>query len=323
MGEKASIFQGVQIGIESEVGTPVAANKKLLGISMVPGPRVESSKFRAMGQKYPSSVAINKEWTELAISGLLSYNEIVYLLSSLISAPTPAQQGATTAYKWTFVSNTSAEDVGKTFTVEQGDANSAWEAAGARVSGLTLTFNRNEVTLNGSGLAEALVTGISLTGSPTEIDPIIVLPGHLSFKMADTQAGLAGATAMTRGFSMEWSLTEKIGMAWPVGQDPVTVEKEPEFMAKLRLATDTVGHGLLATMRANTTKWFRIKGTGALIEDTYYNDFQIDFPAKISDAGDPEDNEGIHVMEYALTGIHDSTWGKAFQIDIINALSAL
>ena len=71
-------------------GTPVAANRKLLACSIVPKIRTEADAFRAMGNKYPSFVTINKEWSEHSIEGRPTYNEILYLLSSLLSQPTPA-----------------------------------------------------------------------------------------------------------------------------------------------------------------------------------------------------------------------------------------
>lgn len=322
MGEKSTIFQSVQIGIESTAGTPVAANKKLLAVSITPQDRTESEAFRALGNKYASLVALNKEWGEIAIDGRLTYNEILYLLSSLLSQPTPVLQG-TTAYKWTFTSDTDGEDAGKTLTVEQGDANSAWRYAGMRVSGLTFGFSRSSVTVQGAGIGEQIETGVTLTATPTSMTPRPVLPTHLSFKMADTQAGLAAASALTRGFSMEFALSEKVGLAWPVGQDPVAIETAPAFTAKLKLATDTTGVGLITTMRAGSTKWFRIKATGALIETTYYYDFQLDFPAQIMDPGDMGDESGLYAMEYNLAPVHDATWGKSFQIDVIADVSTL
>ncbi len=323
MGEKATIFQGVQVGVESVIGTPVAANKKLLATSIIPGAKVEADAFRAMGNKYASFVTLNKEWSESKIEGKLTYNEILYLLASLLSEPTPVQQGVTAAYKWTFSSATSAEDAGKTLTVEQGDANSAWRAAGVRVSGLELTFNRNEVSVNGAAIGEALETGITLTSTPTSLASRPVLPGHVSFYMANSQANLASATAMTRGFSLTWSLTDKIGLAWPVGQDPVTVESAPNLEAKLKVATDTVGIGLVADMRAGTTRWFRVKAEGATIASTYKYTFQLDFPAQIKDMADFNDEDGLYLVEFGLAGIHDATWGKSFQIDVITDVEEL
>lgn len=323
MSDKSTIFQGLQIGKEATAGTPVAANKKLLAMSFEFNPKTESDTFRAMGNKYASFVTLNKEWSELGLSGKLTFNEILYALASLISEPTPVQQGSTAAYKWTFTSSTSASDAGKTFTVEQGDTTSAWRSAGVRVAGLTFTFNRKEVSISGSAIGEPIETGITMTASPTSLTPLPVLPTMLTFKMADTQAGLAAASTMTRGFSMTWGLTDKVGLAWPVGQDPVAVETEPKLEGKLRIMTDTTGIGLITTMRAPATKWFRISGIGALIASSYYQTFQLDFPAQISDLGGFSDEDGLHVAEFGLTGIHDATWGKSFQIDVTTDVATI
>lgn len=323
MSEKASVFQTVQIGVEDTIGTPVAATLKLAATSINCGPRLEADAFRPLGVKYPSFVTPNKEWSEFSIDGKITYNEICYLLASLISEPTPVQQGATAAYKWTFTSDTDGEDAGIGLTIERGDANNAWEIPGGRVSGLTLTFNRNECSIAGSGFGEKIDTDAELTAGLSPLEAVPVLPTQLSFKMADTQAGLDGASAMTRGFSLVWELTNKAGLAWPVGQDPVSVELVPNLRARLRVATDATGLGLIANMRAGTTKWFRVKATGAEIADPYYYDFQLDFPAQILNPSDPSDEEGIDVIEYEMAGVHDATWGKSFQIDIINKLTEL
>lgn len=323
MSEKATIFQTVQTGIETTPGTAVAANKKLLATSIEVQPQTAADNFRAAGNKYASFVTMNKEWTNLALSGKLTYNEILYLLASLLSLPTPTHLGTGAAYKWTYISDTDGPDAGKTLTIEQGDANTAWRIAGAQVSGLTFTFNRNEVSISGAGIGQAIATGITMTASPTALNPLPVLPGHVKFYMADSQTGLDAATALSRGFSLTWGLSDKIGLVWPVGQPPITVETEPKTESKLRLATDTVGMGVISTMRSGATKWFRIQAIGALIEDTYSNTFQLDFPAQVSELGGFDSEDGIHVGEFGLTPIHDATWGKMFQIDVTNAVQAL
>jgi hypothetical protein len=323
MGEKSSIFQGIQVGIESTPGTPVAAGLKLLATSIVPRAKVEADTFRAAGNKYASFAVLNKEWSEAAIEGKLTYNEVLYLLSSMIKQPTPVQQGVTDAYKWTFESSTSAEDAGKTLTIEQGDANSAWRGAGLRVSGLELTFTRSEVTIGGSAIGEPLETGITMTATPTSLASRPVLPAHVKLYMADTQAGLGSASPISRGFGMTWNLTDKVGLAWPIGQDPITLETVPNSEAKLKLASDTVGLGLVATMRAGSTKWLRVKCEGETIDAPYKYTFQIDFPAQVKDVSEFSDDGGIYMLEYSLAMIHDATWGKAFSIDVITDVSTL
>jgi hypothetical protein len=321
MSEKASVFQTVQIGVEASVGTPVAATLKLAATSIDCGPRLEADAFRPLGVKYPSFVTPNKEWSEFSIDGKLTYNEIVYLLASLLSQPAAAQQDATTAYKWTFTSDTDGEDAGIGLTIERGDANNAWEIPGGRVAGLTFTFNRNECSVSGTGFGEKIDTTANLTAGLSPLEAVPVLPTQLTFKMADTQAGLAGATAMTRGFSLVWELSNKVGLAWPVGQDPIGVELVPNLRARLRIATDATGLGLITNMRAGTTKWFRVSATGAVIAAPHNYSLQLDFPAQILNPSNPSDEEGIDVIEYEMAGVHDAAWGKSFQIDLVNKLT--
>ena len=323
MGLPATVFQGVQIGVESTPGTPVAANKKLLATSMIPSPKVETKPFRAMGNKYASFATLNKEWAGLSIQGAPTYNEIVYLLSSLLHYAAPVQQGATAAYKGTFVSNTSASDVGKTFTIEQGDANSAWRVAGAKISGLTFNFSRNEVIVSGNGVGFAFETGQTLTAAPTSLSPVPILPTQVKFYMADTQAGLAGATALANSFSMEYSLTDKFGLAWAMGQNPEAVEGEPTASGRIVVATDTAGMGLITTLRNAATKWFRIEATGGLIATPYNHKLTIDFPAQIDNVNDPSDLDNVYTVEFGLLPIHDATWGKSLNIEVITNVSAL
>ena len=127
---------------------------------------------------------------------------------------------------------------------------------------------------------------------------------------------------MTRVFSLVWSLTDKVGLAWPVGQDPVMVELAPSITATLRVATDTTGLGLIANMRAGSTKWFRVKAEGAVIAGSAAkNTFQLDFPAQIMGVA-IHPTRRISVLEYEMSGVHDATC-KAFEITLINSLSTL
>jgi hypothetical protein len=141
--------------------------------------------------------------------------------------------------------------------------------------------------------------------------------------MADSLAGLDSAQPLSRGFSLEWKLTDKVGLVWPVGGDPVVIETAPKLEGSLSLATDTTGLGLISTMRSGLTKWFRIKAEGDTIQDTYRYTIKIDFPAQISEVGEFSDEDGIYLIEYTLAGIHDSSWNKAFQIEVITNLQTL
>jgi len=323
MALPATVFQGIQVGVESTPGTAVSADKKLLAVSMIPTPMVETAPFKAMGNKYASFASLNKEWSGLRIEGVPTYNEIVYLLSSLLHYSAPTQQAETTAYSWKFTSNTSKADIGKTFTIEQGDENYAWRVAGAKISGLTLGFSRNEITVNGNGVGQEFEIGQNLTANPTSLEPVPILPTQVKFYMADNQADLDTATALTKSFSMEYALTDKFGLAWAIGRDPEAVEGEPNASARLVVATDAEGMGLITALRNATTKWFRIEAIGETIEDAYTHKFTLDFPAQIDNVNDPTNLENVYTVEFGLLPIHDSAWGKSMDIEIITNLASL
>jgi hypothetical protein len=53
----ASIYQTVQIGVETVIGTSVPANKKLTSVGFTMSPNPDISVFRAAGNKYPRRFA--------------------------------------------------------------------------------------------------------------------------------------------------------------------------------------------------------------------------------------------------------------------------
>ena len=112
--------QTVQIGLETTMGTAIAAGKKLgsIGFSFSPAPEIQV--FTAAGNKYPSVASLNNEITEFDIDGSLTYTEIVYLLSGILEKVTPVT--ASGASTWTFTPATAAADTVATYTIEQGSS---------------------------------------------------------------------------------------------------------------------------------------------------------------------------------------------------------
>lgn len=326
MPERSVLFEGVQIGKETTFGTSVAANKKLLATSFEVGPEVDISVFKPDGYKYNTIASLNTEWTEGSISGQMSYTDLVYLLSSLISADTPTTVG-TTGSEWVFTSDSDGPDAPVSFTIEQGSSVRAHKFTGALVTGLTLSFSNDGCEVDGTIMGRALTDGITLTVTPTEIALEPVMRTQVSLKLADTAAGLAGATALTRGFAVDWSLTDRYAPVLALNQltdFDAYIESEPSGEVTLLLEADAIGMALLTPMRAGATKFMRIQATGPVIgagPATY--SLIIDSALKVTDASEFQDEEDIVAMEWTMQFAHDSTFGKAFSVAVINALTAL
>ncbi len=97
----------------------------------------------------------------------------------------------------------------------------------------------------------------------------------------------------------------------------------PTNTARLTVATDTNGMALVGKLRDGSTKWFRIQAIGPVIDGAITHKLTIDFPAKVAELGDMNDQEKVWVIQYGLQPVHDATWTKALDIQIVTDLEAL
>jgi hypothetical protein len=161
MAERATVFERPQIGIESTAGTDVAATKKIQSFSISPAIQSESQVFRPMGSKFATSAIQNKEWTEASVEGYPDFNELAYLLSSLMSYAAPS--GTAPAHTWTFGPSSSSADTVKSYTVETGSSVRAQQFTYGLVNELTFSYDRDELTISGSMLGQKSTDGITVT----------------------------------------------------------------------------------------------------------------------------------------------------------------
>jgi hypothetical protein len=329
MAERSSLNQNIQIGVEATPGTAVAATKRLQSIGIEPSISVETSQFRPIGSKFNALSTLGKEWVEAAVSGRGTYTEIIYALSSVVGTGVTSipEAGST---MWTFSPKTRDDDVPKTYTVEHGSSVRADRFTYGLFTEFGMTFNRDAIELSGSMLGRALQDGTTMTaaGSVTSPSLVPILPTQVSVYLDDTAAGL-GTTKMTRMISGEFSLGSRFGPVWVLdAANPSFVnhiETEPDLSCTMMLQADTQGMALLNTLREGATKFLRIEAIGGVVPgattETYR--FTLDMAVKISDTGGFSDQDGVYAIEFSGLGVHDGTWGKALEINVVNELTAL
>ena len=328
MAERSAITQGVQLGVESTPGSNVAADKKLNSIGLGPAVNVDMQRFRATGNKFATVVTPGKEWVEADVEGVGSYTELTYLLASVLKDPgAPVQQGATTAYLWTFAPATSSEDTVKTFTVEQGGAIRAHKFNYGIVTELEIDMSRDGVELSGAMLGQRLSDAIALTGGPTTIEEKPILPTHIDVYLDTTSGGLGG-TKLTRVLNANISIGDRFNPVWVLNSANNSfvahVEAEPSAQLKLLVEADSQGMALLTTMRAGTTQFARVKATHTDLAGTAIPySLTWDCAVKVAEVGEFTDEDGVYAIEWTFDMIHDGTWGKAMTVALINKLTAL
>lgn len=326
MAEIASIYQIVNMGVETTSGTAVAAGKRLSGLMIEPQIKTDISKYRGSGYKFPSVASMNKEWVEADLSGPITYTELVYLLSGVMGTATSITAG-TTDYTWVFDIDADGADTPKTFTVEWGDATRALEWNYGLTRDLTLSFSRDSAELSGLMLGSAVTDAITLTSTPTVLALIPVHPTEVSVKFAALQASLTAASALTRVISVEWSLSDRFNPAYFVNASTswtAAIEVEPKLSVKIKMEKDSAGMAYLTQMRAGTSLFFRIGAiSSTIITGIIPYSLQIDTAVKI--VGEPtfSDEDGVACIEWEMEGFYDATWTRATQVTVVNALSAL
>lgn len=327
MPERAAVAQGLQIGVEATPGTLVAANKRLVNLSLTPGVNIEFNRSKPSGAKFASTSVPGKEMTLSKIEGITTYSELVYLLSSCCAYAAPVQQGGTTAYLWTHAMATSDEDAVKTLTFEQGSTARAHKAGYGVVTGLDFEFTREACTFGGSMMHTALSDGATLTGSPTSIENTPIVPKHVSVYSDTTAAGLGG-TKLTRVLRAGVKIENRFGPVFTVDATnasyATTVELEPTCQLTLLLEADAAGMTPLSDARSVTSKFFRIEAVSDVLAGTALPyKLRFDMCGQVSSISEFQESDGVYAIEYTFDFTNDPTWGKASTFALTNKLTAL
>lgn len=335
MAERSSITQSAQIGVETVPGTAVAAGKRLGSMGFKIGPDIDPKPLLPAGTKYPSLIIPGKEMTTADISGMAVYTELPYAFSSAVSAATVTaimdSAIPTGATRWMFASNTFGDDAPKTFTVEQGSSFRAHRFTNCIFTDIGWKWSREEVELSGKAIGRAIEDGITLTTSPTLLPQVPVRPQDLSVYIDTTAVGL-GTTKQLRTLKGECTITERYSPLWVVDAAQTsfanTVEVEPTIEFKITQMADTQSAANLIAMRLGTTKFLRLEAVGPVIYTsaaplTVTHLVKWDVAGQITDVKPFEDEDGVYAIEYTFRAIHDPTWAKAFNIEVVTTTAAL
>lgn len=342
MPTRSSAVQVAQIGKETVPGTPVAANRRLGSIKLTPKAEAETSDFRPSGNKYVTVVAENKAWTSFEAEGQPTYEEIIYPLASVFTAPVSAQvmagATATGAYTHTFTPKSEGLDSPVTYTVETGDATYGFQAALGLFTDFGLEVSREEVSMDGEMIAMRMKSK-ALTASPTQTSLTPILPGQVCVYLADNPTDLGQTTGtgvrLTNVISVNPSVGSRFSPTWflncQVDSFTSFVENaEPDFEVEFMAEADAEGLKWLDRLKTGKTAFLRVEATGPVIASkTEFPTLQADvnakmtwdFAVKVSDPGDFSDEDGVYAIGPTLTVVHDPAWGKASQVVVTNKVA--
>lgn len=328
MTDRPSVFQKVQLGLESEYGSAVAGDIAPQSFGIVPRIRSEAEGFRPPGYFYRTLTMQGREWSEFTLNGHADYNELVYLLASLLVQPSPT--GASDAKTWLFEPAVSGGDTQASYTLEHGDSNIDAEFPGVMCTALTLELTRRGFGLQGTLLGQDIDTSGGLTAAITPLAPRPIEPRNADVYIDDAGADL-GTTQLERVLRVRWQFGDAKSPLWPLlssaGSFAALLESEPTAQLALLVQADATGMGYLTNVRSGDTLFVRVAGTSDAVAEagepnTYYS-FQFDTAFQIDDISEFRDEQGVYAVEYTGGIAYDGTWEKAISWQLVNTLASL
>lgn len=319
---RSVIAERTQVGVESAIGTAVPANHVLNSLQIQPQQAANVSLFRGSASKYTTVQAINREWSTAPMTGQPTYDEIIFPLASVITAPvTTTPVGATLARQHVFTPSMGNPDSPKSFTIERGSSAAAERTAANILNEFAFNLNRNEAALTGTFIGQLLETGITLTASPTTFPQVPILPTQFDLFVDASWAAL-GTTKWTAGFVANWTIRSRYGQVWPINSAKPSwddlVEMEPEVRLELQVENNATGQAFLTKLRTSGISYCRLVATGPEIEAGQNYLYQLDFVGVVADALGVGDQDGLYTLTAPLAAFDDGT-NPAYEVTVVNA----
>ena len=343
MAISSNVRQQTQWGVEASEGAGATITKRFgsFGLDATDNKSVSSNKPTGTTAATQGGIAFEDSSFSLT-EGRLSYDEVTYLLDSVIekvTATTPAN--ATLARQRAYSVDQYASQPYQTYAVEVGDPGGT--ARGVRATGVSasewgyeVSSTDENVTMTGSLLGGALETDTIATTGVTGGNYALVLPRHAKLYYASSFDELDSApTEITSAFTAGFSITDRRALYRFLGKTDAgpsgTVESIPGLNFDLTIADEVNPvDAWLADFRTGVKVYFRIEFTGAEIEMStdatpvpIYNTFTQDICTLLREGPGRADNQNILARTFPLQAAYDSDEDAITRITTVSALTAL
>lgn len=319
----------IQIGKEITPGTAVAASVKLLGFQLghMLGDRKKQHPSDDRGELAESfrSFTSQYDWKDM-LKGNASFEMMPYLCRMAIKGAVTGVVTDTSAYTYTYAPSLTAANNPDTCTVEFGDDAQAYRVPFAFGSDLMLSGQLDqavqaEMTVEANHISQNAFTGAL---SDTSIEDVIVANTKLYI---DATGGTIGTTQVTgKLLDWQWKLPKHF---MPGHRQDGTLDfvriTEAKMQPTLQLTIESAeAQALASAFTGDTRQLVRLISTGTLVGAvTQKKTLQIDGAYNIDHIDKFEDKDGVNVVKVNLIAEYDSTWGKLFQIVVVNGNSTI
>jgi hypothetical protein len=326
--------QILQIAPETVAGTAETTGfKKLHAMILDAAAEFETEIETAKGARFPTSQVLKKDMAKAAISGKPDFNEIDFLLASVLRKPTITGTGPYTRV-YDLLNTAPSDETRQTFTIQYGSSVQCETYAGGLLNDFQLTFDREagisqsgNMNLGALDLETALVTS-----DVTEIAKSAMLSKNVDIVVADTHAGLATAgNKLVLPWVYTWGINGRADEYWALNSEyagPAMYEEGESqgYAGSLKVPTIYGLPQFLDQIREGKLIYTRVTVTGKKLTTDpapeVYEKLQIDqcwFVQAI-----PTDNyKAVYSKNINLVGAQsdETGWLKSCEVTLINSIA--
>jgi hypothetical protein len=185
-----------------------------------------------------------------------------------------------------------------------------------------------DYTLLTGGTTPTVAIAATTPGAALSEIPLKPVSGNHWNLYLDSSAASLGTTKMTRALSCGWSIDELYNPLW-VGNTANTSwvnyvdGEEPTAEFTMMLEADAAGMAYLTQLAAGTSIFARIEAVGELIEGALFYRHWHDIAFKLKDIDPFDSDQGVTTVSWTGEIVHDTTWGKALDINMRNIQTGL
>lgn len=336
-GPNPICFAGAQIGIQSGLNSIAAAVIKLLapGFSRIDSKATGGYSYTAPGNRLPTAT-VPPGYFE----GMVAYEGpadgvcMAYPLASYFGLPAPGADG-TNGWAWDFFLGLSSGIARPFFTYENGNANRAERALNMFANTLVIELSKGTQKYSGQMICGKKQRGITITGSPGEVDAVIFPPQAFDFYQGSSKAALDTAVSTDDKILTPFPLSGIFTfpeVATPQGrmnsdEDSYAAVNDKAGVPTLAFkVTDEDDLDALADKIDTGEKtFFAARGLGSVIAGATPSQFElrVDFCGTLinPESNDTDADARANVLTYQNE--YDSVWQKAHNVRLVTTLASL
>lgn len=311
-----------QLGQETVWGTPVTATSKLGLISSCEiEPEIDVETIKDIrGSFAPAFVSVlNSHMGSATISGVPSYDDLPYILDSLLMTATP---GAATTYARNYTAQLDSVPTRTKYTLIKGQTGKVQKLEGAIFNELTLKIESNKPwSFTGKLLGQAVSDGSLAALSDRTQTPI---HANVTNIFVDAVGGTIGSTQIVGNwFSVELSIKDVISRVSAISSlSPTTyVDTSPSASLKFTVDVDTETAGYLTSALGTSPlqKQVRIKATTGSSQIA-----QFDFGGVFTKAPKVNgDKDGVATLDFEMDAIYNAALGNYIKASVTNSIATM